>query len=1080
MATAWSSFMKGEEVVSFSTEFTSGSSSDILLTYTMPRAEYMYGCTATTVGMLLGYYDLYGYCVNGTNYSFSNLISGNISVNSRGSDGGSIYDMNDPSALAGFIASEDYLERFYRMTPDQELEYSFIYGDPANGLNVSVYNCLADWLGTGQYWRGNGDLSTRFYYASLEWLYSTSQTYTVHNGSKSFDIPVKYVDFKYGLSKYVESTGYKLNAEETRTYSISNFSFEKFMAEIDAGRPVLVSLSSNAGGHSVIAYGYNASTKEIIFDDTYRHDCRMSWSGTYEYSSNTYSIRGATTVVFEISGEGTYIPGEWSDNYDAVMTYAKANNVPVLLYYGNSDFCRYCKSLEEQVFMTGEFSTYVNSGSVALLKNVDVPGISHGSIPTCILLDSNGKVLDSRVGYASGHQAAWLSWFTKYVSLAEPDTEAPVLSGLPSAVVDNYSVTISWNAAQDNIGVSGYKLILDEDKVIDVGNHLSYIIDNESIGDHTCKLAAYDAAGNLSDYSGIRAYTVYDVTAPTLPWNLSMSLNGHAAKFEWSGSSDNVGVAGYEFRYGTSSALSGNGIKVTSCDYLLSEIAPGTYYWQVRAYDAAGNYSMWSSTAEFTIAEPDTEAPVLSGLPSAVVDNYSVTISWNAAQDNIGVSGYKLILDEDKVIDVGNHLSYIIDNESIGDHTCKLAAYDAAGNLSDYSGIRAYTVYDVTAPTLPWNLSMSLNGHAAKFEWSGSSDNVGVAGYEFRYGTSSALSGNGIKVTSCDYLLSEIAPGTYYWQVRAYDVAGNYSMWSSTAEFTIAEQTRLIECDFDANGLSDVVMFHDVGFCGAWQVQQNQKVEWNSLSTLNSSWKILGTGHTDHNNCSDVYLYDGWNVGAWNIEEGKVTSWKTIGNFDDKTQVLGIGDFNGDGVSDLLQRNVNGAVGCYMTDGKGWNYFQSLGNEWKIAAVGDLNGDGLSDIVLHHTTGGFAGSWLTQENGSVEWANLDTLNSGFEIVGCGDFNGDGIDDVLLKNGNYYGAWLVKGGSASDWMGLGFMTAGNVVEQIGDFSGDGVDDLRIRTDSGSLGALLVQGEDNLKWSYYGSVGKEWGTALSALK
>ena len=896
MATAWSSFMKGEEVVSFSTEFTSGSSSDILLTYTMPRAEYMYGCTATTVGMLLGYYDLYGYCVNGTNYSFSNLISGNISVNSRGSDGGSIYDMNDPSALAGFIASEDYLERFYRMTPDQELEYSFIYGDPANGLNVSVYNCLADWLGTGQYWRGNGDLSTRFYYASLEWLYSTSQTYTVHNGSKSFDIPVKYVDFKYGLSKYVESTGYKLNAEETRTYSISNFSFEKFMAEIDAGRPVLVSLSSNAGGHSVIAYGYNASTKEIIFDDTYRHDCRMSWSGTYEYSSNTYSIRGATTVVFEISGEGTYIPGEWSDNYDAVMTYAKANNVPVLLYYGNSDFCRYCKSLEEQVFMTGEFSTYVNSGSVALLKNVDVPGISHGSIPTCILLDSNGKVLDSRVGYASGHQAAWLSWFTKYVSLAEPDTEAPVLSGLPSAVVDNYSVTISWNAAQDNIGVSGYKLMFDEDKVIDVGNHLSYIIDNESIGDHTCKLAAYDAAGNLSDYSGIRAYTVYDVTAPTLPWNLSMSLNGHAAKFEWSGSSDNVGVAGYEFRYGTSSALSGNGIKVTSCDYLLSEIAPGTYYWQVRAYDAAGNYSMWSSTAEFTIAE----------------------------------------------------------------------------------------------------------------------------------------------------------------------------------------QTRLIECDFDANGLSDVVMFHDVGFCGAWQVQQNQKVEWNSLSTLNSSWKILGTGHTDHNNCSDVYLYDGWNVGAWNIEEGKVTSWKTIGNFDDKTQVLGIGDFNGDGVSDLLQRNVNGAVGCYMTDGKGWNYFQSLGNEWKIAAVGDLNGDGLSDIVLHHTTGGFAGSWLTQENGSVEWANLDTLNSGFEIVGCGDFNGDGIDDVLLKNGNYYGAWLVKEGSASDWMGLGFMTAGNVVEQIGDFSGDGVDDLRIRTDSGSLGALLVQGEDNLKWSYYGSVGKEWGTALSALK
>ena len=36
-------------------------SGDVLLPYTMPQAEYMYGCAATAIGMLLGYYDLYGY-----------------------------------------------------------------------------------------------------------------------------------------------------------------------------------------------------------------------------------------------------------------------------------------------------------------------------------------------------------------------------------------------------------------------------------------------------------------------------------------------------------------------------------------------------------------------------------------------------------------------------------------------------------------------------------------------------------------------------------------------------------------------------------------------------------------------------------------------------------------------------------------------------------------------------------------------------------------------------------------------------------------------------------------------------------
>ena len=37
-------------------------------------------------------------------------------------------------------------------------------------MNVSVWDCLADYLGTGQYWRGCGDLSTSFYYASLDYM----------------------------------------------------------------------------------------------------------------------------------------------------------------------------------------------------------------------------------------------------------------------------------------------------------------------------------------------------------------------------------------------------------------------------------------------------------------------------------------------------------------------------------------------------------------------------------------------------------------------------------------------------------------------------------------------------------------------------------------------------------------------------------------------------------------------------------------------------------------------------------------------------------------------------------------------
>ena len=134
-------------------------------------------------------------------------------------------------------------------------------------------------------------------------------------------------------------------------------------------------------------------------------------------------------------------------------------------------------------------------------------------------------------------------------------------------------------------------------------------------------------------------------------------------------------------------------------------------------------------------------------------------------------------------------------------------------------------------------------------------------------------------------------------------------------------------------------------------------------------------------------------------------------------------------------------------------------------------------MVLKHDAG-FAGSWLTQADGTMKWANLDTLKEGFAIVGCGDLNGDGTDDVLLRNDGYYGAWIVKNGSVNSWMGLGDL--GSVtVEQLADFDGDGIDDLRIRTAGGDLGAMLVKGEDNLDWKYYGSVGPEWSTSLATI-
>ncbi|MBR7138804.1 MAG: C10 family peptidase [Lentisphaeria bacterium] len=322
---------------------------------------------------------------------------------------------------------------------------------------------------------------------------------------------------------------------------------------------------------------------------------------------------------------------------------------------------------------------------------------------------------------------------------------------------------------------------------------------------------------------------------------------------------------------------------------------------------------------------------------------------------------------------------------------------------------------------------------------------------------------------------------------RATDMAGNTS--ESSIEIDQISSSGLTENDIDGNGIADILMVQrksagklDLA-CGTWLLTEEGVPHWGNLSSVNAFKRILGTGRSlPFKESADVYVLDtGKNtVGFWRTDSaGKVEEWQTIETFNSRTSVAGLGDFNGDGITDLLLQNTNGAVGCgFVLEGECvWNYFQSLGKEWRLSAVGDFNGDSVADVVMSHAAG-FAGCWLTQENGSVEWSSLDTLSNGFSIVGAGDFNGDGTDDILLRSGDYFGSWEVRDGSAVSWIGLG--TGKGTVEQIADFTGDGIDDIRLRTAGGDLGILAVMGEDNVKWHYFGSVGNEWNTSFAALQ
>lgn len=311
---------------SYSLNEAAAASAAITVPGIVPQAEYMYGCTPTAVGMILAYYDLYGYRgSDGKLYDFSALIDGVPELNARGTDG-DIYNMNAfDTVLGNFIASRRHVDEFFfddRENPMQEYQYSFVPG--TTEFDTSRWDCLADYLGTNQYWRGNSDYSTTLYLdVTLEYIINSDYLYTAGMEiGKPLSFEIKWADVLYGLSMYVETTGYSMDAKNSYTFRTDNnggsFSFEDYKREIDAGHLLLISIE----GHSMVGYGYDAETNEIILDDTYEHDQRMKWGGSYYYAGEYRELLDISVIAFNTDGVALLEEEETDLEINTVLTEA--------------------------------------------------------------------------------------------------------------------------------------------------------------------------------------------------------------------------------------------------------------------------------------------------------------------------------------------------------------------------------------------------------------------------------------------------------------------------------------------------------------------------------------------------------------------------------------------------------------------------------------------------------------------------------------------------------------------------------------------------------------------------------------
>ncbi len=187
-------------------------------------------------------------------------------------------------------------------------------------------------------------------------------------------------------------------------------------------------------------------------------------------------------------------------------------------------------------------------------------------------------------------------------------------SNLTATVITTTSIYLTWAASTDNVGVVGYRIYRD---TVLIGTSIGTAFTDSGLSPNTTysyEVSAFDLSGNESAKSSppTQVTTGADVQPPTPPTNVIGTPGLTQVSLTWNASTDNVGVVLYlVFR---------NGLPIeTSTETTFTDTGltfNTTYYYEISAFDAAGNESSRSSPPIFvTTLSPDADN---DGIPDSL------------------------------------------------------------------------------------------------------------------------------------------------------------------------------------------------------------------------------------------------------------------------------------------------------------------------------------------------------------------------------------------------------------------------------------------------------------------------------
>ena len=300
------------------------------------------------------------------------------------------------------------------------------------------------------------------------------------------------------------------------------------------------------------------------------------------------------------------------------------------------------------------------------------------------------------------------------------------------------------------------------------------------------QVRAIDADGNTGVWSDIYKVTV-DTQKPSKPSNLNYSTtngtvlgcssitNQYTVVAKWEASTD-TNFSHYEYKsFNPTTGWVWNGGNIGNT---LSRVGTlnggeGTYGFAVRAVDKAGNVSDWTSLdlANSCKITYDKTSPIITlGTYTTTPTNQDITVTATTDKGTLNIGSTTF---------TSNGSFDFIATDSAGNSTTKTVTI----NNIDKEKPTTPQSMDFKNPNL--SCGSITNQKNTTIDWSDSSDNIGVVGYDYSvdYPNGNTRGKWNTSFTQSQYRGS-LNEGIHYIQVRAKDAAGNVSAWTNLCSIT--------------------------------------------------------------------------------------------------------------------------------------------------------------------------------------------------------------------------------------------------------------------------------------------------------